>query len=405
MGRDATCADDALVADILVNRLMVCCWEGDFASMVRLGQKYLSRVERLGPSRQLSRILAWMGEGHLNSERFEDAERTLDRALAIGEEIGSEESIAYAMWDIMWLHLLSPDGRPRERYAEIGNRILAAAKRLNDPYLETLTCYTFCADAPSSAGFLAEAQTGRTDHSHSDKALPPPALSLGWACSSFIAAAAGNGATALEQAQKAHDASAGATERIVALCARGLAELAAGQPVESLATFREFHHQVEKAGFLALLIVSEVPQAAARAFSGDAAGAIADLEASIARFTKWRNARIVAWGNLVLGQIYLAAVPSEKPTITSWLRNPSKVRATQRSAATAERHLVAAAATARAAGTNGFLLQALTTMADAGLGLFKGASRAAALAEARAVAEKIGAIPVVEHLDALSLGK
>ena len=49
--RDPTCADDEVVADLVVNRLMVCCWELDFASMVPLGQKYLARVERLGPSR------------------------------------------------------------------------------------------------------------------------------------------------------------------------------------------------------------------------------------------------------------------------------------------------------------------------------------------------------------------
>jgi class 3 adenylate cyclase/tetratricopeptide (TPR) repeat protein len=401
IAKQPACADDALVADILVNRLMVCCWEADFASMVRLGQQYMPRVERLGPSRQLSRVLAWMGEGYLNSERFEDAERMLERALAIGEAIGSEESIAYALWDIMWLHLLSPDGRPRERYAEMGHRIFAAAERLDDPYLETLTYYTFSADA-LQRGFLGEAQ----DWADRSIALGqrtgyPPAVSLGWLCSSFVAAAAGNGAAALEQAQKAHDASAGRTERVCALGGRGLAELVAGRPSESLATFREFHRQVEEAGFLALLVASEVPQAAARAFSGDPAGAIADLEAAIVRFKRWRNSRIVTWAHLVLGQIHLAAVPPDKPSIGSWLTALSKARSRRRSIAVAEHHLAEAAAIARTAGTKGFLLQALTALADAGLGAFHGPSRRAALAQARAVAEEIGAAPVLEHLDTL----
>jgi predicted ATPase len=69
--KDPACADDALVADVVVNRLLICCWEADFTSMVPLAQKYLPRVERLGASRQLSRVLAWMGEGYLNNERFE----------------------------------------------------------------------------------------------------------------------------------------------------------------------------------------------------------------------------------------------------------------------------------------------------------------------------------------------
>jgi hypothetical protein len=155
--KDPTCADDALVADLLVYRLMVCCWESDFASMVPLGQKYLPRVECLVSSRQLSRVLAWMSEGYLNSERFE-AEQILNRALSIGKEIESDEGIAYALWDIMWLHLITPDGRLQERYFELGDEILATAKRLNDPYLETLTYYTLFADALQK-GFLGEAQS------------------------------------------------------------------------------------------------------------------------------------------------------------------------------------------------------------------------------------------------------
>jgi ATP/maltotriose-dependent transcriptional regulator MalT len=215
-------------------------------------------------------------------------------------------------------------------------------------------------------------------------------------CSSFAAAVGGNGSAALELAEKAHDASAGGTERLCALCARGLAQLTAGQPVESLATLQDFNRLARKAGFLAFFVVSEVPEAAARAFAGDPAGAIAALEASITRFTKWHNARIVAWAHLVLGQIYLAAASAEKPSSASSSTEPSS------SLVKAEHHLVEAAATARAAGVKGFLLQALTTMVDAGLGQFKGAQRATSLADARSVAVEIGAIPVVEHIDAIA---
>jgi tetratricopeptide (TPR) repeat protein len=372
--RDPTCADDAVVADLVVNRLMVCCWESDFASMVPLGQKYLARVERLGPSRQLSRVLAWMGEGYLNSERFEEAEQILDRALSVGKEIESDESIAYALWDIMWLHLITPDGRSQERYFELGDEILAAAKRLNDPYLETLTYYTLFADAVQR-GFLGEAQSWATRSiALGESSGYPPALSLGFMCSSFTAAVAGNGSAALELAQKAHDASAGGTERLCALCARGLAQLTAGQSVESLATLQEFNCLARDAGFLAFLVVSEVPEAAARAFAGDPAGAIAALEASITRFTNWHNARIVAWAHLVLGQIYLAAAASAE-------KRSGESSSTEQSGSLikAEHHLVEAAATARAAGVKGFLLQALTTLADAALGPFKGPERAISL--------------------------
>jgi ATP/maltotriose-dependent transcriptional regulator MalT len=215
-------------------------------------------------------------------------------------------------------------------------------------------------------------------------------------CASFVAAVAGNGSAALDLAQKAHDASAGGTERLGALCARGVAQLTAGQPVESLATLQEFHRLARNAGFLAFLVVSEVPEAAARAFSGDPAGAIAALEASITRFTNWRNARIVAWAHLVLGQIYLAAASAEKPSSESPSTEQSGARVR------AEHHLLEAAAVARTAGVKGFLLQALTTMADAALGPFKGEERAISLADAKSIAVEIGAAPVVEHIDAIA---
>jgi ATP/maltotriose-dependent transcriptional regulator MalT len=293
----------------------------------------------------------------------------------------------------MWLHLLTPDGRSQERYLELGDEILVAAKRLNDPYLETLTYYTLAADA-LQRGFLAEAQSwANRSIALGENSGYPPALSLGFMSSSFVAAVAGSGGAALELAQRAHDSSAGATERVAALCARGLAQLAAGQPVESLATLQEFNRLVREAGFLGLLVVSEVPEAAARAFAGDPAGAIADLHASIIRFTKWRNARIVAWAHLVLGQIYLAAASAEKATESaSEEKSASLVKA--------EDQLLAAAATARTAGVKGVLLQALTTMADAGLGHFRGAQRATALGEARSVAVEIGAVP--EHIDKIT---
>jgi hypothetical protein len=296
----------------------------------------------------------------------------------------------------MWLHLLTPDGRSQARYVELGDEILGASKRLNDPYLETLTYYTLFADA-LQRGFLGEAQSwANRSIALGESSGYPPALSLGFLCSSFAAAAAGNGSAALELAQKAHDASAGATERVAALCARGLAQLTAGQPVESLATLQEFNRLARQAGFLALSVVSEVPEAAARAFSGDPVGAIADLEASIIRFTKWRNSRIVAWAHLVLGQIHLAAASAEKPSSESSSAEQSDALVK------AEHNLVEAAATARTAGVKGFLLQALTTMADAGIGPFKGAQRATSLADARSVAVEIGAIPVVEHIDTIA---
>src|SRR5262249_4239329 len=68
---DPDCADDATLAEIVVDRMLASCWEADFVNMIRLAERWLPRVERLGPSRALSRTLAWLGEGYLNADRFD----------------------------------------------------------------------------------------------------------------------------------------------------------------------------------------------------------------------------------------------------------------------------------------------------------------------------------------------
>ena len=129
---EPACADDKLLAEIVVDRLLVCCWEADFTGMVEIAERYRQRLEAAGDSRELSRVLSWLGEGYLNATRFDDAERVLERASTIGEELQDEECIAYAMWDQMWLYMVTPDGRPLDTIERMGERVLQAADRLND---------------------------------------------------------------------------------------------------------------------------------------------------------------------------------------------------------------------------------------------------------------------------------
>jgi len=61
------CASDGLLAEIVVDRLLACCWEADFIGMHDIADKYRARLEAAGDSRELSRILAWLGEAYLNA--------------------------------------------------------------------------------------------------------------------------------------------------------------------------------------------------------------------------------------------------------------------------------------------------------------------------------------------------
>jgi hypothetical protein len=174
------CASDRLLAEIVVDRLLVCCWEADFIGMREIAEKYRARLEAAGDSRELSRILAWLGEAYLNAARFDEAEHVLDRARAIGEELEDEECIAYAMWDQMWLYMVTPDGRPRDAIDTMAQRVLQAAERLKDPYLETLTYLLLSTDGLQRGHATLAGRWAAKLIELGRRRRYPPAQSLGW---------------------------------------------------------------------------------------------------------------------------------------------------------------------------------------------------------------------------------
>ncbi|MER9947804.1 adenylate/guanylate cyclase domain-containing protein [Mesorhizobium sp. M0047] len=394
---DPTSAGDKTVADLVVNRLLVCCWEADFGGMIRIAEKHLPRIEKLGPSRELSRSLAWLGEGYLNSERFEEAQRSLRRALQIGESINDLESIAYAKWDLIWLRLLCPDGHSMVAYREDCRELLKFAAKLDDVYLETLTYYTLWAEA-LQRGIIGQAKEW------ADKSIQlanrtgyPPARSLGLMMSSFAMAVAGDATTALSEGEAAFAASGGHTEQLGANCAIAIALLSAGRTPEAVSAFETVYQQIESAGFHAMLTAVEVPKWAAVAASGRLKEGLAGLENAIELFSRWGNSRMVAWANLVLGQIYVQIASAPRPALSKLLREPYLLRLGLSAPGRARTHLAEAVRLARLAETPGFLMQAL--MAGALPPVAKLDKRSPHLLEARKIAVELGAAPLVEQID------
>ena len=176
---EPACADDRLLAEIVVDRLLVCCWEADFVGMLKIADKYRARLEAAGDTRELSRILSWLGEGYLNATRFDEAERVLDRARGIGEALLDEECIAYAMWDQMWLYMVTPEGRPLNAIAKMGERVPASGRAFagslsGDPDLSPALLRSAAA-RPSRRG----RRVGREAH-RSRQASRLPAGAVAW---------------------------------------------------------------------------------------------------------------------------------------------------------------------------------------------------------------------------------
>lgn len=395
------CASDQELAEIVVDRLLVCCWEADFIGMRSLAEKYRARVEAAGDSRELSRILAWLGEAYLNAARFDEAERVLDRARVIGEALEDEECIAYAMWDLMWLYMVTPDGRPADVIERMAERVLQAADRLKDPYLETLTFFLLSTDAVQRGLAALAAEWAAKLIELGRRRRYPPAQSLGWVCAATAASHAEDHGKALADAKLAVGTSHGHFERIMAESAQGVVLVGAGRAEEGLNLLARLRREVIEASYLVQLTTIEIPCGAAMVQSGDYARGVADLENTLARFAAWRNKRMLAAGHLALGEAYRSLAASSTPATARalWQNASFFVRAIPGAKRRARRHFEEAVRYAREADAPGILAEGL-----AGLGLLvktrRGDTARKLLEEARAIAEEIGAKPLARRIDA-----
>ena len=388
---EPACADDKLLAEIVVDRLMVCCWEADFTGMADIAERYRQRLEAAGDSRELSRILSWLGEGYLNATRFDDAERVLERARVIGEEFQDQECIAYAMWDQMWLAMVTPDGRPHDTIEQMAERVLDAATRLNDIYLESLT-YLLLSFNPLQRGHVATAEKWAGKLIELGKRTGyPPAQSLGWVCAAWAASFAEDHEKALINSELAVSASHGKFERIMADSAQGVVLTFAGRAEEGRDLLARVRQELIETGYLVQLTAIDIPYGVALVGSGDFAGGVAHLEHCIATFSSWRNKRMLAWAHLALGEIYRGLAAQRPPMRVLRQKVRFFAGALPSAKRRAREHLQEAVRCAQAADTPGMLAQAL-----AGLGFLSAASGPSAesrgyLEEARQIAEELGA--------------
>jgi hypothetical protein len=184
--------------------------------------------------------------------------------------------------------------------------------------------------------------------------------------------------------------------------AQGVVLVGAGRPVEGLSILERLRREVIEASYLVQLTTIEIPCGIAMVLSGNYAGGVADLENTIARFSRWRNKRMLAWGHLALGEVYLSLATAGKLPASKVLRQNASffVRAIPAARRRARRHLEESVRHARAADTPGLLAQGL---ADLGL-LSKCAGQLEParlfFEQARSIAEELGAKKLIGRIDA-----
>ena len=222
-------------------------------------------------------------------------------------------------------------------------------------------------------------------------------------CKAWVAAFAHDHEKALIDSELALSASHGKFEKLMADSAQGVVLAGAGQADAALSILERVRREIIRCGYLVQLTAVEIPCGIAMVGTGNYAGGVADLENTLKRFSKWRNQRMMAWGNLALGEIYLQLAMADRLPSARVLRKNASffVHALPGAKRRARKHFEAAVQFAQKADTAGMLAQALTGLGEltkfAGhVGLARGY-----LEEARAIAEGLNAEKLIQRIDAM----
>jgi class 3 adenylate cyclase/tetratricopeptide (TPR) repeat protein len=300
---------DPLYANAVVNQVPILCWDARFGDMVRLAEKNLPLIEALGETSELSRVLAWLGEGYLNFSRFAEAEATLNRAMAIAETLADDGAIGNTLGELVWLQTIRSDGEPAHYLPDLCARLDAMAEALGDHYLTTLAHYGRWTDL-THRGRMTSAQEQALDLISLGKRTGyPPALSWGNCMLAYTQTsehhydeAMGCVDLALQHAQCGFD-------RIMADATRGILLAANGEASQAIAYTGRAQRLGDEIGSLFFAFASEVSHGRALAALGQRDEAITWLTDSLAFYANTGNRRAAAQAALDLGTLESAKAP------------------------------------------------------------------------------------------------
>jgi DNA-binding NtrC family response regulator/tetratricopeptide (TPR) repeat protein len=395
------CADEAVLADLVLKRANIFLYRADFAGLIALADRYRARVDASGDRRALSRLLFWQGYAHHYRARFDVAEPLLKQALALGEAVHDEESIGYASMGLLNLYWAAPGGQAPDGVDRLAERSLAIADRLGDTFLTShclhgLYVHRFYRGRYEEARAVASQllELGRTRSN-------PRVLLLGLINMSWVNAFDERHEEALENAEEALRVAPVPLAQFLARTAKGVALALAGRGRESLDILQEARREAIAAGVLLALARLELPYGVALARSGRMAAGVRWIEAAIERFRAWGNPTLPAFGHMLLGELYLQVDAGGRPraSVRDLLTSPvTFLRARLLSARMAYAHLTEAVRIAREVDIAAVLARSLCA-----LGLLRAAQghrdeARACLEEARRVVEPLNSPVLSERI-------
>ena len=300
---------DPLYANAVVNQVPILCWDARFGDMVRLAESNLPLIEALGETSELSRVLAWLGEGYLNLSRFAEAQATLDRAMAIAEKLADDVAIGYTLAERVWLHSITTDGEPADYLQGLCARLDALAESLDDHYLTTLAHYGRWTDLTHRGQMANARDQARSLISLGQRTGYPPALSWGNCMLAYTATSEHHYDAAMDCVDLALQHAQCGFDRLMADATRGILLAANGDASPAIAYTGRAQRLGDEIGSLFFAFASEVSHGRALAKLGKRDEAVNWLKESLSFYASTGNRRAAAQAALALADLDAADAP------------------------------------------------------------------------------------------------
>jgi len=303
--------DDRLFAEVLIRQLEVICWDIAYSEMIDLAERHLSRIEALGNTRHVSRVFSWLGECYIVTAHFPEAKRSLERALAIGEELEDLECIGYAIAQLMWLYAIAPDDQCGEYVQTNGARVLEIAEQLSDPYLKTLTSYVLALES-AQKGCLTKAVKLATELVEKGRETGyPPALSWGLCVRAYALGWAGEHEGAVDDAREAIRTAQSKYDRFMTQKALGCALVLQGSVNEGSKLLENARKKSVDYGMANSLSWPDLVYGLGIVMSSELEEGLKFLEDAYTKLLLLENRRAAGQAAMMLGEIIIEALENE----------------------------------------------------------------------------------------------
>lgn len=395
--------DDGFLVDVLLKLCRVLYFQIAFFDIIDLVDRYMPVVERLGDRRRLARLLFEAGYAHVFAAQHETGKPMLERALAIGEEIGDAEIIGYASMGLLWHHVSwGPPGRETNetvlRLYETSHR---TGEQLKDVWLVSKALaaiaifYSIYGRPIESRQYsLQLMEYGRTTND-------PRPREMGLWVLSILNGIYFEYDEAVANADEALATGLSPVDGTLAQLGKGLALTMLGRSDEGERMLAATRSRLWDGGLKSPITALEYGYGLAMMLNGDLAGGVRWIKDAMQRMHGWGHVVTAASGNLYLGEIYLKmALGEDKPPTAVLLRNVGfLLRMLPFAAAKARRHLETAVALCREYDMPALLSWSLLDLGRLQVARKRHAEARACLDEARALAQSVDQPVLIDRID------